>query len=1044
MATRPRAPTSPLSLRLPDGGAITFLLQVPAPSPPHCPTSPLNAPAPHHFAPPPRRADSVLSSSAPTTTVRRTRHASVPTCSPPGRPALCPDLVDLDASCDSRRNNRPYPRLAMDSAVMDATTTIPVHGNANMGGATRARRPSNPTVHWHLAAAYAHPHAHQQHHHQQQHHHFHQQQQQHHQQFHQYQQQHQRRPSHPSPRSTPPRQQQQPQHQHYQLHHHQQQQQSHHHHHHGHHGHHLHCTPPPHHRHTSYVQQQPTSSTPHRAAGYADASHAAGMPHLPCPPRTDASNTYFAPHPMHAQPPQPAPTHHYHAFPHPAHVLIPPPATLIMFDRHGGHRAVPIAHAHMFPHHVPGAIKSSTSRAAAPPTSPVSAVAPGMALAGSPWFEDDEVVADTMAVDAHVGAVESVEAGIVYPSVPSLTDVDVARHQAADMIPRTPIKAAIDSTGATFSILTMTEDADPPRATAFCAPCTAHLAEFSHRWDANPDNYALLRMRLCTACHPLLRDVTGVAEDDTASMDPSAFHRAWQFATAVKADVFLASNAGKGPTTSSGVEDATGSIFDDVMHGAARVAETAWTSLASALAVPVVAPTMSPRSDSMFSLLPSSECAGKDRSWDHLKPVGRFGETMSPLATPPLDDAWDEADAWRQLGFPTPEWAVIPTPTAEKDAILTPCSAVHGSGALCLDTSDRDTDVSTASWTGTDAMHTATATPSSSTDSSIAPIHLTYRASTAQHPAPTTAAAAAPVIKLKLNLRRAREHGGWMTPEPADNETDSDASLAGPAPKKRRSAAAALGAAAAKRKGVPAPPSPSLTASSTSGMSDRSTPVPMPLVPAHSHQHHLHSETTAAPEKHVPCSADYGARVARPTMYEQLTARGVPWCRFCGVTESPNWRQGPWGKKSLCNKHGCAWSGIAGNKRIRLDLRGYVEETLEDRIIPVVQDYCWLCQGKEQREVAHDLQRCGGCQKAFHATCLRTAGPPRAGATRWFCSVSCSLRTVGNLVIEDEAPPVPNPLTQVSFPVGKRPGATAGPGSASRKRKRNGGAAAQS
>ncbi|KAJ3351206.1 hypothetical protein GGF32_004426 [Allomyces javanicus] len=943
---------------------------------------------------------------------------------------------------------------------MDATTTttmpMPMHANGN---ATRTRRPSNPTVHWQLhvqphpvaaAAAYAHPHAHQHHHHQQQqqqqqqqqHHFFHQQQQHHQQQQFQQYQQHQRRPSHPSPQSTPPRQQQ-PQHQHYQLHHHHQRQPSLHHHH-GHHGHHLHCTPPPHHRHASYVQQQPTPSTPHRAA-YADASHAAGMPHLPSPPRTDASAAYFAHPAMHAPQNQPAPTHHYHAFPHPTHVLIPPPAALIVFDRHGGHRTVPFAHAHMYPHHASAAnLSSSASRAAAPPTSPVSAVAPGMALAGSPWFEDDEVVeaaADAIVVDA----VESVETSLSYPSVASVADIDAVQDQAT-LIPRTPIKSTIDPTDASFSILPVTEDSEAPRATAFCAPCTAHLAEFSHRWDANADNYALLRMRLCAACHPLLHDVTGVSEDDTVSMDPSAFHRAWQFATAVKADVFLAVNAGKEPAAAA-MEDWTGSIFDDVVRGAAQVAETAWSSLDVA-AMPDVAPAMSPRSDSMLSLLSAPECAGTDRSWDHLKPEGRFNETVSPLATPPLDDAWDEADAWRQLGFPTPEWAVIPTPTAEMDATPEQCSAVHDAGTLCLDASDRDTDVSTASWTGIDAMRAATATPSSTTDSSIAPIHLTYRAPTAQHPVPlaTATAAAAPVIKLKLNLRRAREHGGWMTPEPADNGADSDASVAGPAPKKRRSAAAALGAAASKRKTVihAAPPSPSLTASSTSGLSDRSTPVPMPLVPAHQpHPHHFNSDTATA-ERHGPCSADYGARVARPTMYEQLTARGVPWCRFCGVTESPNWRQGPWGKKSLCNKHGCAWSGIAGNKRIRLDLRGYVEETLEDRIIPVVQDYCWLCQGKEQRDVAHDLQRCGGCQKAFHATCLRTAGPPRAGATRWFCSVSCSLRTVDNLVIEDEAPPTPNPLTQVSFPVGKRPGATTGPGSASRKRKRNGGAAAQS
>ncbi|KAF7721075.1 hypothetical protein EC973_005493 [Apophysomyces ossiformis] len=77
------------------------------------------------------------------------------------------------------------------------------------------------------------------------------------------------------------------------------------------------------------------------------------------------------------------------------------------------------------------------------------------------------------------------------------------------------------------------------------------------------------------------------------------------------------------------------------------------------------------------------------------------------------------------------------------------------------------------------------------------------------------------------------------------------------------------------------------------------------------------------------------------TFFEQLTMTGIDWCRYCGTTEGVNWRPGPWGKRTLCNKHGCDYKGYGLASRLpRLDLSAFLEEDLRDRRRPIVQQFC--------------------------------------------------------------------------------------------------------
>lgn len=131
----------------------------------------------------------------------------------------------------------------------------------------------------------------------------------------------------------------------------------------------------------------------------------------------------------------------------------------------------------------------------------------------------------------------------------------------------------------------------------------------------------------------------------------------------------------------------------------------------------------------------------------------------------------------------------------------------------------------------------------------------------------------------------------------------------------------------------------------------------------------------------------------KKTVFQHLIEAGIDWCRYCGTTEGVNWRPGPWGKRTLCNKHGCDYKGYGLASRLpRLDLSAFSNEKLEERLRPVVQQFCIVCQSPEQTEKNNHLVLCsGGCSRAYHQQChspVITVNPS-TDPVRWYCSPLC-------------------------------------------------------
>ncbi|KAI9091879.1 hypothetical protein DFS34DRAFT_317923 [Phlyctochytrium arcticum] len=110
----------------------------------------------------------------------------------------------------------------------------------------------------------------------------------------------------------------------------------------------------------------------------------------------------------------------------------------------------------------------------------------------------------------------------------------------------------------------------------------------------------------------------------------------------------------------------------------------------------------------------------------------------------------------------------------------------------------------------------------------------------------------------------------------------------------------------------------------------------------------------------------------RQTIYEEFTAKGIDWCRYCGVTkggQTAAFRPGPWGRRTLCNKHGCDYKGYGyADKQSRLDLSKFRKESVQDRIRPVLQDFCIVCFQRTSPN-GSVLVQCDGCPRGHHVEC---------------------------------------------------------------------------
>lgn len=92
----------------------------------------------------------------------------------------------------------------------------------------------------------------------------------------------------------------------------------------------------------------------------------------------------------------------------------------------------------------------------------------------------------------------------------------------------------------------------------------------------------------------------------------------------------------------------------------------------------------------------------------------------------------------------------------------------------------------------------------------------------------------------------------------------------------------------------------------------------------------------------------------------------------------------------LFSKHGCDYKGYGLASRMpRLDLSLFAHEKLKDRIRPVIQHFCTVCQSPELDQQKNPLIMCeGGCSRAYHSQCHTTPIKPN-NSMRWYCSSAC-------------------------------------------------------
>jgi hypothetical protein len=151
-------------------------------------------------------------------------------------------------------------------------------------------------------------------------------------------------------------------------------------------------------------------------------------------------------------------------------------------------------------------------------------------------------------------------------------------------------------------------------------------------------------------------------------------------------------------------------------------------------------------------------------------------------------------------------------------------------------------------------------------------------------------------------------------------------------------------------------------------------------------------------------------------IFEAMTTAGMDWCRYCGTTTGASWRPGPWGQRTLCNKHG---SSYHSKGTPRLDLSKYEKESILDRMKPVLQESCSVCF--DENDPVDSLVCCYGCPKAFHHKCLPTQ-KSALDSSPWFCSTDCP-RNFTRRSIVSASPVKGNPQRALSEPTptfGKR------------------------
>ncbi|ORZ41135.1 hypothetical protein BCR44DRAFT_250962 [Catenaria anguillulae PL171] len=197
---------------------------------------------------------------------------------------------------------------------------------------------------------------------------------------------------------------------------------------------------------------------------------------------------------------------------------------------------------------------------------------------------------------------------------------------------------------------------------------------------------------------------------------------------------------------------------------------------------------------------------------------------------------------------------------------------------------------------------------------------------------------------------------------------------------------------------------------------DASTTLPTPLSPASIFvraQSILSassaSTSTSASRASTPLLSSMPAD-PQDTIWTRLTKGGKRWCLVCGTTYTTQWREGPWGKQTVCNRHGLALKGKPNaDSAPRLDLSPWAHERKEDRTAPLFHQVCFTCHKEEVPHAAAqlkgDLLRCGGCGLAVHCAsdqCMKLvpeqqfAHVKSPGSNRdeasdpvWFCTNAC-------------------------------------------------------